>query len=311
MDIGGLLERSWNVVWNNKYLLILGILIAIGSGRSSGGGSNYSKNFSDPNNTPLTQFEDGDFSEEDLQQLVEDYAPQIAPMVVGLGALIFALICVLFIIAIIFWLLSIIARGGLIASVSQIETEGASSFGRAWQAGMGKFLPLFGIELIQSVPVLLILFAMVAAVIGIASSADLNSPDTFFGVFAVIGSLCCLLFIIMLFVGLLKKMAFRACILEDAGVFEAYGRSFEVVKENIGQIALLILLQIGIGVVSAIVLFPIGLISSLCCLLFPVMWVIQGAFETYYSTMWTLAWRDWTGMAGKSDVVIIEKAPGV
>ena len=35
MDYGNLLKRSWDIVWHNKFMFILGFLAALGSGGSN------------------------------------------------------------------------------------------------------------------------------------------------------------------------------------------------------------------------------------------------------------------------------------
>ena len=69
MDFGALLRRAWDLVWNYKWLVLLGVIIALGSGGGSsspnipnGSGSRYNFNNSDFNN--------GDF---DFDQLQRDF----------------------------------------------------------------------------------------------------------------------------------------------------------------------------------------------------------------------------------------------
>ena len=45
MDYGNLLKRSWDIVWHNKFLFILGFLAALGSGGSSPNGNNANYTF--------------------------------------------------------------------------------------------------------------------------------------------------------------------------------------------------------------------------------------------------------------------------
>jgi hypothetical protein len=37
-----------------------------------------------------------------------------------------------------------------------------------------------------------------------------------------------------------------------------------------------------------------GILIALCCVLWPLFLVLQGAIAAYFSTVWTLAWREWT-----------------
>jgi hypothetical protein len=84
--------------------------------------------------------------------------------------------------------------------------------------------------------------------------------------------------------------------LEDLGVIASYRRGLNVLVENIGPALILFLLQIVIGAVLAVMLFLPGLIMVLCCILWPVLLLLRGAIAAYFSTMWTLAWREWTGL---------------
>jgi hypothetical protein len=79
-------------------------------------------------------------------------------------------------------------------------------------------------------------------------------------------------------------------------VIASYRRGLSVLVENIGPALILFLLQIVIGAVLAVMLFLPGLIMVLCCILWPVLLLLRGAIAAYFSTMWTLAWREWTGL---------------
>ena len=41
MDYGQLFRRGWEIVWQNKYLFVLGFLAALGAGGNGGSGINY------------------------------------------------------------------------------------------------------------------------------------------------------------------------------------------------------------------------------------------------------------------------------
>ena len=45
MDYGKLLTRAWNIIWEHKFLILLGVLVALGG---TGGGSNVNLNLSLP-----------------------------------------------------------------------------------------------------------------------------------------------------------------------------------------------------------------------------------------------------------------------
>lgn len=46
---------------------------------------------------------------------------------------------------------------------------------------------------------------------------------------------------------------------------------------------------------------------ALCCLFWPILALIQGAIAAYFSSMWTLAWRRWTGEAPAAGEPVAEE----
>ncbi len=84
----------------------------------------------------------------------------------------------------------------------------------------------------------------------------------------------------------------RACVLEDLGVVASYRRGFEVLAGNLGTALILFLIQIAVSIGLFIVMILPGILMVLCCLLWPVLILVQGAFSAYISTLWTLAWRE-------------------
>jgi uncharacterized membrane protein len=90
--------------------------------------------------------------------------------------------------------------------------------------------------------------------------------------------------------------------LEDLGVFGSYRRGLEVLLENFGPAVVLFLIQIAIGIAIAVVGFLPGILLALCCVLWPLLILVQGGIAAYFSTMWTLAWKRWTGSGPVAEV---------
>ena len=111
-------------------------------------------------------------------------------------------------------------------------------------------------------------------------------------------ALVCILLPVALVLSLVRTFANRACMLEDLGVIASYRRGLEVLVANIGPALILFLLQVGISIALGVVLFLPGLVMVLCCLLWPLLLALRGTVTSYFSTLWTLAWREWTGEAG-------------
>jgi hypothetical protein len=77
-------------------------------------------------------------------------------------------------------------------------------------------------------------------------------------------------------------------------VVDSYRRGVEVLMANLGTAVVLFLIQIVISLVVGLVLLIPGAIVALCFLLWPLLWLVNGFIAAYFSTLWTLAWREWT-----------------
>jgi len=322
VDYGKLLNKAWTTVWNNKFLIGLGILASLGQG---GGSSGSSYNFgnqggsgrpSGPNN-----FTPPDFSPNfgpQFEQAMRDTGPVII-------ALIIAFFCIALIIGIALWVLSRTAQGGLINSVNTIDSGGVSGFGIAFRAGWEKIGRMLLISLVAALPGFILLIALVAMIIGVASSGGgqalqqaTRSGDPArlaaaisanIGILLGLAALCCPLVLVSWIMSAVVTFADRACVLEDKGVIESFQRGFQVLRDNIGPAIILFLIQIGIGIGLSSVLFLPSLMIAFCCILWPLLWVVSGAIETYFSTVWTLAWREWTVSVSPTGEPIVPMSP--
>jgi hypothetical protein len=66
-----------------------------------------------------------------------------------------------------------------------------------------------------------------------------------------------------------------------------------VLVRNLGPAIILFLIQIALTILLGIGLIGPGLVMALCFLLWPVLLLIGGTVAAYFSTLWTLAWREW------------------
>lgn len=296
MDYGAIFKRSANIVWQSKFLIVLGFLAALGSGAfPSGGGGGPSGTAGNGNGQPFG--DPGQFP---------DFGGEFAALAVGT---ILALLCLVLLIGIALWVVSTVARGGLIAAVDAIETGEKSSLGRAWGAAWQKVWRLLGIGLLPGIPGLLL---FIIAVVGLGAyggavalfGEEIVEPLGRTGLPVALALFACIIVPIILALAIVRNFAERACMLEDLGVIDSYRRGWNVLVGNLGEAIVLFVLQIAIFVVLGIVFFIPGLIVALCCLLWPLLIVVQGAITAFVSAVWTLAWRQWTGKAR-----LVEKAP--
>jgi len=223
MDYGGVLKRAWEITWRWKVLWILGFLASLGSG-GGGGGPSYTTNGGQ--GTDPSTWGGGSFGP-------EFWAP--------IAGVIAALVCLFLLIAIALWVVSLIARGGLIAGVMQVEEEGATSFGQAWRVGVSRFWTLFGIGVLTALPFIILalllglMFAMgIVFAIGASDFSDVLAGGGIIAALCCGGVFCCGMFILALVLDQIRTYAERAAVLEGMGWIDAFKRGWEVIKENLG-----------------------------------------------------------------------------
>jgi hypothetical protein len=317
MDYGHLLRKAWDLVWNNKWLFLLGLLAALAQpGGNNGGSSNWNV----PSDEAPTYEEgetlpEGDLNLEDI--FGEDAAVVMPFMALGTGVLVlFVIIAML--IGIAFWSVSTIAHGGLVAGVNTLAGGGTSSFAEAWSAAWKKGWRLIGIALIPAIPVVVMALIVFFLAFGaITSAVTLAEPDAIAKVAAGLGATgliaVCLMGIFAVVLNVWHHFARRACMIEDTGVFESYRRSWEVIRDNFGNVVVLfiiiVMIWLGLGLVLAIP--TIFVKFCLCCIAWLIMWAASAAFTTYFSAVWTLAWRAFTGLSGKSGEPLADASPAV
>lgn len=288
MDYGRIIKRAANLVWNHKFLMILGFLAALG------GGGTFNFNFNSNNGG-------GNFDPGQLPGGPE--FPFEGPFPGGFemgprpSAMMLVALCVGALLALIVFVVSNVARGGMIAAVDAVEEGRRARFDQAWSAGWDRVWTLLGIGIVPAIPFFILFLSGLLGFVGMMGIRAVNVPTAAIGVpfGGLIAALTCLLVPISLILGLLRSFANRAAMLEGYGVVNAYGRGVSVLMGNLGEAIVLFLLQIAISFALAILLFLPGIIAVLCCLLWPLIIIFQGAIAAFFSTLWTLAWREWTG----------------
>jgi hypothetical protein len=289
MEYGQGLSRAWNVIWEHKFLILLGVLVALGS---AGGGSGITtgSNFAGPRGERGFQLPPGRSPWEFFDQ---PGLPLGVPAALGI-----AVAVVVLILAVLLWTVSALARGGLVAGVHAIDAGRTSDFGQAWREAWRRGWRLLGIAVIPAIPALAALLLGIAVFVLGAGTVELGSSGIELPSRTVWVTIMLVVFLVALPVALvlsaLRALANRAAIIEDLGVFAAYGRGLAVLFDNIGPALLLLLIQIGLSLGVGLILLLPTIVIALCCILWPLLLLVQGAIAAYFSAMWTLAWRRWT-----------------
>lgn len=266
MDYGNLLSRSWRVVWDHKFMIVLGFLAALGSGMSSNSNNfNWQADSGDFQNMP---FIDVPFTQADFAEIL----PVIGAM--AAGALCFAIL-----LGIVLWILRLTAQAGMIDAASRLDAGQKVSFGEAMSAGWSKIWNMIALDLLLfGVVFLTVIFFILLMVLTAGGSAaafagGASSGQDFWAPFAALGGglialICCLICGLVLFfilVGVISTFAQRAIVLENQGIVDAIKRAWEVIRANLGEVIILLILFLVLGImvsiVTAVVAVPIGALA--------------------------------------------------
>lgn len=300
MDFGKVLTRAGEIIWKHKVLWIFGILAGCGAqgssfnynfGSRSGGGSSSGPQF-DPNVPPFDVPRD----------FFNDPTGQRAMLIV------IGLLLLVFIIAILAFVLGVYGRLGMIEGTRRAETDGEMTFNAIHTAIMPNLGKALGLNFIFAAAVLAI--GLVFAAIAIFGAAV-----TFGLALICIIPLVCLLIPVMWFVAIIIEQANIALVLEEKGIGDALQRGWEITRSNLGEyIGMGLLLVVGGAVVGFVIGLPVFLamapmmvgvfgfasgsdvagwsgigIALLCMVLYiPVLLLANGIIQGYIKSAWTL-----------------------
>jgi len=301
-NFGEVLTRAWQIIWKHKVLWIFGILASCGrgggSGNGGGSGSGGDNGFSG--------------SGPDLPPQVMQWFQWIENNITTFIAITIAVLCIIWIIVV---FLSTIGKIGLIRGTAQVE-GGAESliFGQLFSESTPYFWRMFGLSLILSLPLLVVVVGVAALVaFGIVASSGSDSALALVGIVPLMLGCICLLVPVMFVVGMIFRQSERAIVLEEMSVLPAISRGWDIFRANLGPI---ILMAIILGVISFVVGFAIAIpiiilvfpamfafiaggaqsntpwiFMGICvCLYLPVLILLNGILTAYAESAWTLVY---------------------
>ena len=308
MDFGKVLTRAWQIIWNNKVLWIFGILVSCGQGGGGGGGQgfNYSVDSGQTGQLPpqLQQFVNQ--IERFFEGIPEE---QIILWVVGL-------IFLFLLIGLIFWVLSVYGRVGLIRGTLLAEAGKSFGFRTLASDSWARLGGALGLNFVLGAAAFLVAIALV--LFGVV-----------FGAFTLgIGLIClipliCLLIPVFIGYGVYIEMANVALVGDELGISAALSRAWQVFRNNLGNLAVMALILILGGFIAAIIIglpvilvaapavlgliaggeeaFGRGLLISAICLVvaLPLLILLNGIIQGYIKTAWALTYMQLRGAKPK------------
>lgn len=311
MDPVKILKRAWHILWSYRALWVFGLILALATAGSTGGGSNNGTRYSfdgESQEMPLPQ---------DIQRAMEEFTREMerlfneGPQNVDipqeqLTALIWIIVAF---VAFMFMLGIVVAIGRYVSETAVIrmvdEYEGADtkmSVRQGFRIGWSRTSwRLFLINLIISLPAIALTLALLLTGIGIFFAVESGHlVFTSFNVIAMIGVVFLLIFavaILSIVLHLLRHFFWRVCALEDLGVMESLRRGWELVRENWKNVGVMWLVMIGLGiawaiasVILVIVTIPVVIVTIVIALVIsaiPVL-LLVGVFSLFLGNV--LAW---------------------
>jgi hypothetical protein len=303
MDYGDILKRAWNVTWRYKALWVLGFFVGGAAGGTSG-----SRTSSTTGSTL------GSGGTAGLQSFLAQY-----------GALILVGLLAAAVVGLLFMVVALAARGGLIHLVNEAEEGRPVKLGDGWRAGFSKWGRLFGVSFLAALPILIIV-AIVLAIIGASAFSAFQaytasgSTQTLARSFAgpLLGASCfvIILLIAAAFLGVVLSIAaslgLRYVMLEDRRAVASLKQGWDDLWTKRGAFVMfLIVTAVGIvfgivvGVVGGIAAVTarvlsgtrvIGATASLAGLVALLLIVPASIYGTFIDAVWTIFFRRMTGL---------------
>lgn len=288
-----ILKNAWAITWKNKYLWWFGFLLAF-----SGSGGMLNFRFGD-----FKKIEDKGINPETKQQVIDFFTANATWIIAGVSIL--AVICLVFLV------LGIIARGGLIKSVGKISKGETADFKTGFREGKKYFWKLLAIGFIIGIfmaALMMILFIPIAflfygkayilgGILSVGALAILipiiilaNFSKTYCYIYAVLGDIPFWLAIengYLLFRKNLASSIIMSLVLMLAGIILGIAIlivliPLVIIFLIIGGILYLFLKNIGLAIAGAL-----GGIALLAIILF-----LQSIFQTFIQTSWILFFKE-------------------
>lgn len=290
IDLGKILTRSWQIIWNYKVLWIFGILAGFASGNGGSNGNSNSSNRGSSYSGNTDQF---------VQQAKEFFQQYML--------IIIAVCAGLVLLSLVFYALGMMGRIGILKGVYKVEA-GASSlmFAELWSESMPYFWRIFGLNFLVGLAFFVVILPFILIAVATAGIG-----------LACLLPLICVLVPVGWAVNVILEQAQAAIVAEDLGIIESFKRGWAIVKSDIGgMIVLSLVLGIGGGIIGLIIAIPVIIaivpfvlgmaannfqmgnsipatawVSLACCgLYFPVLLVLNGILTAYVKTSWALSY---------------------
>jgi hypothetical protein len=318
MDYFKIIKKSIQFTFKYKFLILLGILAAFTEGGTSF--PNFSNLNSNQTNQVINWFKNNSSSGTNTSSIIQNkiLGNQITIssfthwIQIHIG-LIIILALVLFLISLFIFIISNMAKGGLIWGVSEINQDKKTNFKESFKKGYHAFWRIFGLE------ILVILIMIAAVLIYILPIVFLIVLKTY--VIAVIWAAIILIPFILfaIFISILRMFSLRLIVLENLGIDDSFSMAYHIFKTKFKNVFFVWLFSVILGIVLgiafviafiAVILILGGIVYALYLtagvagaiisgiilgiVFFIACWLASGILTSITSSYWTLSYLELT-----------------
>jgi hypothetical protein len=278
MSYGEIIKTAWRITWRYRWLWVLGLFAGV-TGGSAGGGSSRSGSF--PSGTSGS----GSSGIPSLGGL----GSLSGSMLTNLLIIALAVLAVLIVLGVVWAILGVAARGGLVWAVNEIEDGRAARLGPAWSFGFSRFWRVFGLGLLLGLPMFVAVLLLLAGVIlpflpAIVAGTD-PSPATIVPVCGVLLIGLPVLVIGGIALSIMFEMALRYVVLQDAHVVDSAKLGWQALRGRFKDTFLMWLINVGLNVGAGLVLTIPILIVAMVFIVPAVLAGVAGQWATVAGTV--------------------------
>ena len=326
-----ILKRAWNILWNYKMLWVFGFLLAITSASGGSNGTNYRLPAS-ARDFEIRQYRFSPEMQEFVRGLERLVTGELVTTLVGLGIALVCLALLVAVVFAIVKYVSQVALIRMVDDYETTgEKVGFGKGWRlGWSRYAWRLFLIDLVVYLPVTLVFLILFgcAMTPMLVSLAQGKE-PGVGPIVSMTGMVFMLLFLVFIVAAALSLVINLFYRACVMEGAGVIDSVRLGVRRLRERFKDVVILWLILIGVYIAYAIVLIPVvllllgiglfvgggaGLATFLALkaasqggavvvgailglgLLVMVMSIpltfLEGLRQTYFSSTWTLAYRE-------------------
>ncbi len=294
-----IVTRSFSIAWRHRYLWLL----ALFAGESGGASFNYTYNqpFQPNTNRNVPDFNGA--------------AQQVSSWLAANVGFILVVAASFLLLGIAFFVFAAACEGALVRASAEHDAERPFDLGVAWRCGvatLGTIIRFRLLLLLLGLPVFIVLVAVVISVVAafLGHSYGAGVALIFVGLLVLLVSIPYAIYLFFL-----NRLGTRAAVLEQLAARPAIVRAHHLIRERLGRVLLVGLLEIavgivvgiGVGIVLAVIAIPLIVAGAAAyasgsgtlwvvillgvVIVLPVTLIVGSFVAAQDSTYWTLAFR--------------------